>query len=92
MPDGTERNPPDPTYTCAVRMERKGEYINKKRNMKKGDRNRKRKESIDIRKEGERKSRKESVALITEKKVHGTNFKPLAFLRVNFWEGRPELT
>ena len=36
MPDGTERNPPNPTYTCAVRMERKGEYINKKRNMKKG--------------------------------------------------------
>ena len=24
MPDETERNPPDPTYTCAVRMERKG--------------------------------------------------------------------
>ena len=24
MLDGTERNPPDPTYTCAVRMERKG--------------------------------------------------------------------
>ena len=36
MPDGTERNPPDSTYTCAVRMKRKGEYINKKRNMKKG--------------------------------------------------------
>ena len=28
VPDGTERNPPDTTYTCAARMERKGEYIN----------------------------------------------------------------
>ena len=35
MPDGTERNPPDSTYTCTVRMKREGEYINKKRNMKK---------------------------------------------------------
>ena len=28
VPDGTERNPLDTTYTCAVRMELKGEYIN----------------------------------------------------------------
>ena len=92
MPNGIERNPPDPTYTCAVRMERKGEYINKKRNMKKGSEQKKKEKRTDIRKEGERKSSKKSVALITEKEIHCTNFKPLTFLRVTFWEGRPELT
>ena len=26
--DETERNPPNPTYTCVVRMEHRGWYIN----------------------------------------------------------------
>ena len=84
MPDGTERNPPDPTYTCAVRMERKGEYIKKKRNIKKGSEQKQERKRTDIRKEGERKSSKKSVTLTTEKEIHNINFKPLTFLRVNF--------
>ena len=44
VPDGTKRSPPNPTYTCAGRMERKGRYINQKKNMKKGDRDRKKEE------------------------------------------------
>ena len=36
VPDGTEGYPTNPTYTCAARMERKGRYINQKKNMKKG--------------------------------------------------------
>jgi len=27
-PDGTERNPPGTIYTCSVKMDREGEYIN----------------------------------------------------------------
>ena len=52
----------------------------------------KKEKRTDIRKEGERKSRKKSVALVTKKEIHYINFKPLTFLKVNFWEGRPKLT
>ena len=54
MPDGTERNPPNQIYTCAVRMEHKGEYINKKRNMKKGS-GQKKKEKKNRQKKRKRK-------------------------------------
>ena len=33
--DGTERNLPNPTYTCVVRMEHRGWYINWKKSMQK---------------------------------------------------------
>ena len=55
MPDGTERNPPNQIYTCAVRMEHKGEYINKKRNMKKGGLGQKKKQKKNKHKKKRRK-------------------------------------
>ena len=65
MPDGTKRNPLNQTYACAVRMEHKGEYINKKRNMKKGIGREKERKKNRQKKEGERKRKEESVALFT---------------------------
>ena len=58
-PDGTERDLPDPIYTCAVRMERKGKYINKKRNMKKGIGTEKRKKKKRKEEREEKRRRKE---------------------------------
>ena len=40
--DGTERNLPNPSYTCAVKMERRGRYITRKNNLRKGERDKKR--------------------------------------------------
>ena len=63
VPDGTERNPPNPTYTCAARMKREGKYINRKKSLKGGIEKKKRIRKVD--KEGERERRKE------ERKVLG---------------------
>ena len=63
-------------------MERKGEYINKKRNMKKRIGTEKR----EIRKRKEERKRKEG------EEQKSSNVKPRTFSRVTFGEGRPELT
>ena len=59
--DGTERNPPNPTYTCAVRMERKGEYINEKKSMKEGIGTEKERKTRDVNKREEREKRKKEL-------------------------------
>ena len=55
MLDGTERNPPDPTYTCAVRMER-GVYKLKEEHEEGGSEQKKKREK-DINRKEESKSR-----------------------------------
>jgi len=59
VPDGTERDPPNPTYTCMVRMELKGWYINRKKNMQEGDRNKKEKKREQRQKERRAKRERE---------------------------------
>ena len=56
VPDGTERNPPNPIYTCAARMKREGKYINRKKNLK-GRIERKKKEEADEEREKKRRER-----------------------------------
>ena len=61
MLDGTERNPPDPTYTCAVRMEHKrGVYKLKEEHEEKGSGEKKRSVK-DINKKEENKCRKKEL-------------------------------
>ena len=60
MRDGTDRNHPDPTYTCAVRMERKWEYINEKKSMKEGrseQKKKRKKKDVDKKEESEKKEK-----------------------------------
>ena len=58
MLDGTERNPPDPTYTCAVRMERKGGVYKLKEEREERGSEQKKKREKDINQKEESKSRK----------------------------------
>ena len=67
VPDGTERNPPNPTYTCAARMKREGKYINRKKSLKGGIEKKKNKESGQRRREREKKRRKESAGIYGRK-------------------------
>ena len=57
MLDGTERNLPDPTYTCAVRMERKWGVYKLKEEHEEGGSEQKKKREKDINREEESKSR-----------------------------------
>ena len=41
--DGTERDPLNPTYTCVVKMISRGQYITRKKALREGDRNIKKK-------------------------------------------------
>ena len=73
VPDGTERNPPNPIYTCAARMKREGKYINRKKNLKSGIERKKergsgrRKREKKGEREREKKGRKESAGIYGRK-------------------------
>ena len=81
--DEIERNSPNPTYTCAVRMEGKGWYINWKKNMRQKDRHRKRQKKAQT-KEEEQKERKRTV-LTTKENDRYTNFRLSIYVRVNLF-------
>ena len=51
--------------------------------MKGGDRNRKRKEKNRHKQERRKLEKRKGLALVTKENVRCTNFKPLAYLRVN---------
>ena len=69
MLDGTERNPPNPTYTCAVRMEHKGGYINWKKNAPKGIGTKKRKGKNTKKKKKKSKKREKELYRLPRKTI-----------------------
>ena len=83
MLDGTERNPPNPTYTCVVRMEHREGYINRKKNMQKEDRNRKERKK-ELTEHEERKKKKELYRL-RKQKDRCASSEPSIYVRVNLF-------
>ena len=86
MLDGTERNPPDPTYTCAVRMERKGGVYKLKEEREERGSEQKKKREKDINQKRREQEQRKRVVLITKENDRCTNFRPLTYLRVNLFK------
>ena len=85
MLDGTERNPPNPTYTCAVRMEhRGGVYKLKEEHVERGIGREKKKERKTQTKEEEQKERKRTVS-ITKENDRYANSRISIYVKVNLF-------